>query len=452
MHPTLELLDKELVQLEAQVTGSVPSNEPFNVAHGNWSFPGITRDELIQMAVDLRRLIEQRGGDSLSCNEVLLADYVRRLVFLRGNTVPQLWSGNAAAATSAYSITLERLKGALEAAFEDSASTTFESQKIEAVKALNRAQKALRAIEARLSGIDSRSENLDAKVERIEQAHEAADQLPTDLESLRELRTELEKMLGASTKDSAAISGQLSEINDIRDQLKTSRNEAASILTRCDEAYRATTSEGLASAFSERSKKLSYSMWIWVAGLVGALSLGAVAGTNQLHQLGEAIKSATTQGLQQNGGIWIDLLLSLLSVGAPVWFAWISTKQIGQRFRLAEDYGYKAAISKAYEGYRREAAMLDPVFQARLFATALTRLDEIPLRLVETETHGSPWHELASSDLVRQAIATVPGFTDKITDFAKQAIPNFLQSKKSDSPKKTATTEERVELPPVGER
>ena len=51
--------------------------------------------------------------------------------------------------------------------------------------------------------------------------------------------------------------------------------------------------------------------------------------------------------------------------------------------------------------------------------TALTRLDEIPLRLVETETHGSPWHELASSDLVRQAIATVPGFTEKITDFAK---------------------------------
>lgn len=442
MHPTLELLDKELVQLAAQVTASVPSNEPFNVAHGNWSFPGVTRDELIQMTLDLSQLIEQRGGDSLSRNEVLLADYVRRLVYLRGNTVPQLWGGNSAAATSAYSITLERLKSALEAAFEDSASTTFESQKIEAVKTLNRVQKTLRAIEARISNIDSRSDNLDEKVERIEQAHEAADQLPTDLESLKELRTELERMLGASTKDSAAISGKLSEIINIRDQLETSEKEAASILSRCDEAYRATTSEGLASAFSERSMKLNNSMWIWVLGLICALSLGAVAGTNQLHLLGEAIKSASTQGLQQNGGVWIDLLLSLLSVGAPVWFAWISTKQIGQRFRLAEDYGYKAAISKAYEGYRREAAMLDPAFQARLFATALTRLDEIPLRLVETETHGSPWHEFASSDLVRQAIATVPGFADKITDFAKQAIPNFTQSNKTVSPKKAASTEE----------
>ncbi|MNV99006.1 hypothetical protein D3C71_1943230 [compost metagenome] len=77
-----------------------------------------------------------------------------------------------------------------------------------------------------------------------------------------------------------------------------------------------------------------------------------------------------------------------------MWFAWVSTKQIGQRFRLAEDYGFKASVAKAYEGYRKEAARIDEAFEAKLFSIALTRLDEAPLRTVEAETPGSPWHEL----------------------------------------------------------
>lgn len=36
--------------------------------------------------------------------------------------------------------------------------------------------------------------------------------------------------------------------------------------------------------------------------------------------------------------VYPNVILSLLSIGAPIWFAWLSTKQIGQRFRLAEDY------------------------------------------------------------------------------------------------------------------
>lgn len=63
-----------------------------------------------------------------------------------------------------------------------------------------------------------------------------------------------------------------------------------------------------------------------------------------------------------------------------MWFAWLATKQIGQRFHLAEDYAFKASVAKAYEGYRKEAARIDPEFEARLFGSALTRLDEAPLR------------------------------------------------------------------------
>ena len=122
------------------------------------------------------------------------------------------------------------------------------------------------------------------------------------------------------------------------------------------------------------------------------------------------------------GGIAVQAVLSLLSVGAPLWFAWLATKQVGQRFRLAEDYAFKASVAKAYEGYRKEAARIDPAFEHRLFDSALTRLDEAPLRLVETGTHGSPWHELANSEAVRRTFDAAPEFRDKITDLLREAI------------------------------
>ncbi len=60
--------------------------------------------------------------------------------------------------------------------------------------------------------------------------------------------------------------------------------------------------------------------------------------------------------------------------------------------------------------------------EARLLTSALTRLDELPLRLVETTSHGSPWHELASSDVVKQAIKAVPSFAEQVKELAGKAV------------------------------
>jgi len=122
-------------------------------------------------------------------------------------------------------------------------------------------------------------------------------------------------------------------------------------------------------------------------------------------------------------------LLSVLSIGAPVWFAWLSTKQIGQRFRLAEDYAFKASISRAYEGFRREAARFDKDMEAKLLASALTRLDELPLRLVETDSYGSPWHELASSGSIKQAMQLIPDFAEQVKDLASKALDTVSSTK-----------------------
>lgn len=50
MHKTLKTIQARLVEVVAQVKASVPNDEPFGNAHANWSFPGLTRAELIEEA------------------------------------------------------------------------------------------------------------------------------------------------------------------------------------------------------------------------------------------------------------------------------------------------------------------------------------------------------------------------------------------------------------------
>ena len=95
--------------------------------------------------------------------------------------------------------------------------------------------------------------------------------------------------------------------------------------------------------------------------------------------------------------LWANVALTVIGVAAPIWFSWLLTRQIGQRFRLAEDYGFKAAVAKAYEGYRREAEEIGDIeLKQRLLSIALDRVQEPPLKHIEREETSSPLHDLLS--------------------------------------------------------
>ena len=127
-----------------------------------------------------------------------------------------------------------------------------------------------------------------------------------------------------------------------------------------------------------------------------------------------------------------------------MWFAWMATKQIGQRFRLAEDYAFKASVAKAYEGYRKEAARIDEAFEARLFSSALTRLEEAPLRLMEQTTHGSPWHELVTSDVFRKAMDQIPELKDQFIEITKAGVSGIMRTPIKAKSKKTDDAQEET--------
>lgn len=417
MSQTLLDIKNELNKIIEQLESSVSSNEALNYERGSWSYPGIAREELVTEAQKVITLIETKGNNETSDEENVLSRYVKALEFLRSKTVPQIW-GYPHEAVSAYIITINALKTALEPFLIKDDSKELAIQ-------LKNQRKRVRSLEATLNDLEPRTSPLKEMVSSIEQAHETAEQLPTDLASLKEAREAIGNLVTESTADKAATLAAKTEIEKLQEELKDISKEAKDVLKECKSTYAAATSVGgLAAAFAERSDNLSKSIQFWVGGLILSLSAGGYFGSAQLQKLLELMAQKDISSLSMS----INFIMAILSIGAPVWFSWLATKQIGQRFKLSEDYAFKASVSRAYEGFRKETARFDKEMEAKLLSSALTRLDELPLRLVETENHGSPWHELASSNVVKQAMSKIPSFPDKVKELAGNAMNERQES------------------------
>lgn len=416
MHHVISALITELELVVGGITATVPSDAAFAAAHSNWTFPAISRDDLIDKVDSVRVRLQEDAPEDLGIHQLRLEKFIENLQFLRTHTVPQIW-GNAAAACPSFFLTLDALELALKPLFRvDEADQALASRAT---------SNQLRSIEAQVLRLASRSHSLDAMVTKIESAHDAAEQLPENLASLSDARTQMQLLLSEAERDRGLAFSARESAESMRGLMEEISKEAASVLEKAEQAYSANTSQGLAAAFAERSESLGISMYLWVCGLIASLALGSFLGKAQLQNLAELIK---TPGAS-DAALALNLLLSVISVGAPIWFAWLATKQVGQRFRLAEDYAFKASVSKAYEGYRKETTRVDPALGALLLKSALMRLEEQPLRFVEPASYGSPWHELVSSNTVKEALQSVPGFAERVRELAKGLIEKPSGSK-----------------------
>lgn len=358
-----------------------------------WNCPALNRNDLSGMAKQLSDRLKEVSPDSLTPDiDALLGLVPQRLALFQGNTLPHLYNGNATGAYPAYIALLDWTRQICSPVL----LPEVDWRDIEEQKLMPRALvRRLRSIDTQINNLEEKAGSLDTKVSAINDAHAAAEQLPTDLASVQEAEKQISNLKVSSNENKIQIETLLKESSEKISELRDAAEEARNLVENCEDAYSAATTKGLGEAFSKRADSLSKSMWVWVAGLLVALSIGAWLGAKRV----ELLKTLMAVQDPHLGMIWLNIALAIFSIAAPLWFAWVATKQIGQRFRLAEDYAFKASVAKAYEGYRREAARLDPQFAARLFSLALSRIEEAPLRFVETETHGSPWHEALSARL-----------------------------------------------------
>lgn len=415
-----KLLEEIALALDAigeLVRTSGSDDRTLKALHG-WNHPALTRLDLAEfsdlIASKIRRA-DIAELDEDTANSVKHA--VTQLNQLKQETIPYLFNGNGSVAVPAYMATLVWLDSALEPALSWHAVNDV---KLMPAKLASR----VRSINARLEQVAPDLNDIENKIRAINGAAEAADSLPTDLEDLKKARQKIDEMSASVSSVGGKIEQRHVEVESMLEEMRRKAGEAQKLVEQCSEAYRITTTVGLAAAFEQRAKNLGFSMWIWVSFLLVSLIAGAKIGAERVSLLTAALANTSPNW----GVIWIHVVLSVISVGAPLWFAWLATKQIGQRFRLAEDYGYKASVAKAYEGYRREAARLDEDFENRLFSSALSRLEEAPLRLVEGSTHGSPWHELVNSDSFKEALEKVPSLKFDL----QKVSSRFSKPKKDD--------------------
>lgn len=280
------------------------------------------------------------------------------------------------------------------------------------------------AIDKRINEIEPEHKLLQEKIKTINDAYAAADELPESLETLRNTKSKANVAAEETARCEIQSKELKGKIEKIENSLEGSKQKAEAILAQCETALRASTSVGLAAAFEERARYLNISIRWWVAALSVSLVGGAILALLRINYMNELLSKDNINFI----AIFVHLLLSTLCIGRPLWFAWISTSQISYRFKLSEDYSFKSSVAKAYEGYRREAAEIDDAFIHRLFGSALDRLDQEPMRVMEQKTPSSPFHDLIESSAFKNAL-------DKFPDL--NSVYRNIFSNKKDSKEKS---------------
>ena len=268
-----------------------------------------------------------------------------------------------------------------------------------------------------ITNLEKSSINLDEKVQQINSAYETAKNLPTvqddleeALEKVRSSNIEIEQLhkdqLDKSDKFSNTIllsenkgKERLEEIEEYKKKIEILYKECEELKNKSAQAYSITNSNGLAGSFKERAKKLGTASNWWVAGLITSLIALWWVGSSQVTKL----QNLYTLPNISTAAIVLQSITAILSITAPLWFAWLSTNQIHKLFKLSEDYGFKSSVSQSYEGYRKETADISEDLLKNLMTSLLKIMNEEPLRLVKDDTNATtPYADIVNQILKKQ--------------------------------------------------
>lgn len=402
----LEQLRTALVSLRDKLSSI--NGKKFSEKWGANIGPALTTSDLSKQVSALVLTIDSVDWSATSEDDISYLNAFAQTIDSLQGVVQNIFNANNQHSPVAIAVFISSLESIL--------ASKIGTNELKASLALpTRLQRKVTVAQQRLEQANLSLEDIDIKLKHIDDAYEAAENLPKTQQDLKDALDELVKTKKSALEHELSAKKSAEESESKMKELEALKKQAEAVIKNINDVYRAATSQGLAQAFKAKQDSLNQSMAIWVVLLLISLACAALIGHVRFPAILNAISKEPQWGI-----VGINIAISALSIAPAVWFGWMATKQIGQRFRLAEDYGYKAALATAYEGYRNEAARLDPIFEAQLFATALGRLDEIPLRLVEPDAPGSPMHELFKSQEFKSAIATVPGLKDNLVSLLKR--------------------------------
>lgn len=385
MHEAVEALCASLEKVGETISTASKDMTLATDATGVWTIPPLNAVQIANHPICIAAILRSNEWGELSTRDINILNMTRKSVdALLPSIVPNLTNGSANQALPPFVGTMAHVSVTVDYIFGTRIVPAKSKLPTQILRSIDATQRRVNAANAKV-------EDVDQKMKAIQSAYDAADELPATLSDLQNAKEEMASHASSSQQNLGVVIKEREVIESISESMKLMRDEADKIVEAVGASYRATTSKGLAASFEESAAKLSGSINWWVGGLVASLGIAAFIGYWRIEVINQVLLDPSASWFM----IITKMTIALASVGPAIWFAWLATKQIGQRFRMAEDYNFKASVAKAYEGYRREAARIDPDFEAQLFSSALTRVDEAPLRLVEPHSYGSPMQEFS---------------------------------------------------------
>jgi hypothetical protein len=193
------------------------------------------------------------------------------------------------------------------------------------VAAAEEAPKLIASAATEVAAIEDQKTAADNHIEAIE---EALSQATDTLAKTKELYGSNDALQGTLKAQQAALSETIAKTQKQLDLITALLPQAASA--------------GLASSFSLRVGQVEGTKRFWIGtfmlSVVGLAVLGILVHTD--------IANLSAQDLS------VYLLRRLPIAGPLIWLGWFSAVQYGNTLRVQEDYAFKEATSKAFEGYR----------------------------------------------------------------------------------------------------
>lgn len=177
------------------------------------------------------------------------------------------------------------------------------------------------------------------------------------LTSLKANAQEEAKALTTIAKKATDLESHIdSYTQQIEELISSNSQNFTELTTKIEGLLPGATSAVLASAFESRKNALVASQTFWKRSFILSLILTTLAGLCLLRDI-LPISSDNMQALD-----WTQFLRGvfprLLLLSPLFWLAGFSAKQLSVRFRLEEDYAHKEALSRAFEGYKREMSTM----------------------------------------------------------------------------------------------
>ena len=327
--PILNEISGALSSLAGQVQSQFP-DYPSLAEHWNWQQPGITKYDFFDRVNKTISTINNIGDveiDESMHNR--LSRVPATINYINGNTVPNMQGQNFHFGYVAIVAMLEAIEDLVEP-LQPKEPNWQEIQDRKLFPA--NLKKRLDNVQRGISNVENQFSGLSDKISLINEAHQAADALPASLAGLEEARSNFEEARSVIFKIRIEAETALSEIEGYKEQVERNLFKSKELTGNIDEVYSAATRQGLGKAFQERADALKVSTYVLMAILAFILAVAGVI-SHQRISFVEGLLSNPNLSLQL---LWANVLLTVVGVAAPIWFAWLLTKQISQRFRLVD--------------------------------------------------------------------------------------------------------------------